>query len=141
MYEHTIGVPLVMAGPGIPAGRRSATQCYLRDLFPTLCELSGVPVPAGLDGRSLNPVLSGEVQELHPFVVGYFTDTQRMIRTDRWKYVRYPQANREQFFDLISDPNELRDLSTVADHAAVMTDLRRRLDTWLAEHDDPLLSK
>ncbi|HVA46059.1 MAG TPA: sulfatase-like hydrolase/transferase [Pirellulales bacterium] len=53
MYEHTIGAPLVMCGPKVPAGRRIDAQCYLRDLYPTVCELANVPAPQGLDGRSL----------------------------------------------------------------------------------------
>lgn len=138
MYEHTINVPLVMAGPGIPADKRNPAQCYLRDLFPTLCDLTDTPTPNGLDGQSLQPVLTGGESELRPFVVGYFTNTQRMIRTDQWKYVRYPQVDREQLFDVVLDPNELHDLSADAEQQERVANLRRRLDVWLKAHGDPL---
>lgn len=141
MYEHSINVPLVMAGPGIPADIRRAGQCYLRDLFPTLCEWCGAKTPDGLDGRSLNPLITGELAEIHPFVVGYFTDTQRMIREGKWKYARYPKAGREQLFDLQRDPDELHDLSADSGLASRMAELRGRLDQWLIAHGDPLMAK
>jgi arylsulfatase A-like enzyme len=141
MYEHTIGVPLVIAGPGVPRGSRLGAQCYLRDLYPTICQWCDVPVPAKLDGRELQPLLDGSSQEIYPFVVGYFTDTQRMIRDSRWKLIRYPQARRVQLFDLAADPDELHDLSTDAEQATTAAQLQRQLDDWLAVHGDPLASQ
>ena len=109
MYEHTIGVPLVIRGPGIAANVRSDAQCYLRDLFPTTCELAGLEIPETVDGRSLAPVLRGEQQSIYPHVFGYFRNFQRMIRTERWKLIHYPQIDRTQLFDLAGDPHELTD--------------------------------
>jgi len=51
-------------------------------LFPTVCELAGVPVPDTVQSKRLAPVLAGKVREVHPQVIACFTDTQRMIRTD-----------------------------------------------------------
>jgi arylsulfatase A-like enzyme len=137
-YEHTINVPLVFAGPGVPHGERRAAQCYLRDLFPTVCEMTGVPIPPTVQGRSLVPVLAGDRDEVYPFVVGYFTDTQRMIRDDRWKLIRYPEADREQLFDLRDDPFELQNLSDDPSQRERVRDLGAKLDGWLREHGDPL---
>jgi arylsulfatase A-like enzyme len=139
MYEHTIGVPLVLAGPSVAAGETRDAQCYLRDLFPTVCDLAGLRPPDGLDGQSLVPVLRAARNEVHPFVVGYFADSQRMIRTARWKYVWYPRSKREQLFDLAVDPFEITDLATSPDHLETKADLRGRLLQWLARHDDPIL--
>src|SRR5690606_1131724 len=68
MYEHTVNVPLILHGPGVPRGKRFAAQCYLRDLFPTACDLAGVAVPDTVQGKSLVPVLRGEAKEVYPFV-------------------------------------------------------------------------
>lgn len=137
-YEHSFNVPLLLAGPGIPAARRFAAQCYLRDLYPTLCELLRLPAPAGLDGRSLAPVLRGERAEVHDAVFGYFTATQRMIRTaDGWKLIWYPALNRTELFHLPTDPDELRDLAGEPAHAARLEDLRTRLASWQLRHRDP----
>ena len=136
LYEHTIGVPLVVAGPGIGPGVRTAAPIYLRDLFPTVCEWCSVPIPEGLDGRSLAGALRGGAAP-HEFVVGYYRDSQRMIRTDRWKFIRYPQIDREQLFDLVADPDELHD--RIVDPAAKPTAdaLKEKLSAWLFEHGDP----
>ncbi|HEY2412342.1 MAG TPA: sulfatase-like hydrolase/transferase [Pirellulaceae bacterium] len=135
MYEHTINVPLVMTGPGIPVGKRLSTQCYLRDLFPAICELAKIVVPE-MDGRSLAPVLRGERKEIHPFVIGYFQDSQRMIREGDWKLIWYPKINRWQLFNVADDPDELHDLiEDVGQHDRI-ANLRGKLIAWLRDHGD-----
>jgi len=141
MYDHTIGVPLILCGPGIPADRRVDAQCYLRDLYPTICELVGAPIPASVDGRSLVPILKGERESIYPEVFTHFRDVQRAIRTHEWKYIVYPQAEREQLFHLAADADELRNLIEAPDHAAVLADLRTRLTEWRGSWNDPTLKK
>jgi arylsulfatase A-like enzyme len=135
MYEHTINVPLIIAGPGIPAGQRRAAQCHLRDLCPTICDLAGITAPQ-VDGQSLVPILRSEKHEIYPFIVGYFQDSQRMIREGDWKLAWYPKINRWQLFNLADDPNELRDRIGESAQAERITDLRRKLVTWLNDHGD-----
>ncbi|MDY0169254.1 MAG: sulfatase-like hydrolase/transferase [Thermoguttaceae bacterium] len=130
MYDHSVGVPLVIRGPGIRAGVRTRAQCYLRDLFPTVCELCEIAIPEGLDARSLVPVLRGEARAIHPHVFGYFRDVQRMIRTDRWKLIHYPQIGKWQLFDLETDPHEIHNLADDPTHAATLTELRAKLEAW-----------
>ncbi len=117
MYEHSLGVPLVVAGPGIVADRRSDALCYLLDLFPTLAELAGVSLPSEVEGRSFAGVLKGDKQTHRDTLFGRYLDVQRAVRDERWKLIRYPQINRSQLFDLQSDPQEANDLAYVQDHA------------------------
>jgi arylsulfatase A-like enzyme len=138
MYEHSIGVPLIVRGPGIPAGQRRMGQCYLRDLFPTACALAGAAVPETVEGKSVLPLIRGEAEEIYPHVVSYFTDTQRAIRTPEWKYIEYPQAGRRQLFNLQADPAELQDRSEAPESAAIVQKLRGELIAWLRDHHDPL---
>jgi arylsulfatase A-like enzyme len=139
LYDHTFHVPLIMRGPGIPQNRRSAAQCYLRDLFPTTCELAGVKIPETVQGKSLVPVLTGKADSIYPHLIGYYTDTQRMIRTDRWKLILYPKAGQQQLFDLANDPNEMNNLSSQPEHAGRVVELRATLERWLKENGDPLI--
>jgi arylsulfatase A-like enzyme len=111
LYDHSVRVPLVLRGPGVPAGRRSSALVYLLDLFPTLCELTKVPAPRALEGESLVPVLSGKRAKVRDSVFAAYRDVQRMVRTGRWKLILYPKAGRTQLFDLERDPDETRDLS------------------------------
>ncbi|MAG94403.1 MAG: hypothetical protein CMJ48_11725 [Planctomycetaceae bacterium] len=141
MYEHTINVPMIFAGPGIARGETKNAQVYLRDLYPTLCELSGVETPKTVRAKSFAGVLRGEIEEVHPFGVGYFRDKQRMIRTDRWKLISYPQIERMQLFDLENDPHELRDLSADPERQGVVANLRGKLEDWQRSVDDPLVRK
>ena len=142
MYEHTIGVPLVIAGPGIAKGQRLATQCYLRDLFPTLCDLAGVDGPGDrIDGLSLLPALRGEKKQIHPFIVGYFRNFQRMVRDENWKYIEYPAADRQQLFHLSDDPDELHDLSADPTHVRTKAALAITLHRWMKNHGDPLTAR
>ena len=139
MYEHTINVPLIIAGPGVPAGRQRSAQCYLRDLFPTFCELASIEAPE-MDGRSLAPVLRGEKGEVHSFIVGYFQDSQRMIREGDWKLVWYPKIDRRQLFNVRQDPNELDDRIGDRQQQDRIFNLHKRLTDWLAAQRDPLLA-
>ncbi len=138
MYEHTIGVPLILSGPGIPRGKRFDAQVYLRDLYPTVCDLIGVDVPEAVEGKSFAPVLSGRTRSVHEQVFGYFRSSQRMIRTDRWKLIHYPQIDRFQLFDLRADPFELRDVVADADHASTLADLQSKLKRWRKTMGDRL---
>lgn len=137
MYEHTIGVPLIMRGPGIPAGKQFATQCYLRDVFPTLCDVAGISGTAGrVDGKSLLPVLNGTATQIHPFITGYFRDVQRMIRTEEWKYIEYPAANQTQLFHLTEDPNETLDLSGDPNTLETQKRLAGQMRDWFRARGD-----
>jgi arylsulfatase A-like enzyme len=161
MYEHTINVPLILAGPGIPVGQRRSAQCYLRDLFPTICDLAGIAGPfregeaptkpnpkskiqnlkssssaEPIDGKSILPILRGEKSEIHPFLIGYFQDSQRMIREGDWKLIWYPKIDRWQLFNLANDPNEMRDLISDAVLTPRIGNLRGKLVRWLKDHGD-----
>lgn len=129
MYEHTIRVPLVIAGPGIPKGKRNEALCYLRDLFPTICDLVNLPIPKSVEGRSLKPVIQGDEDAVYSEIYGYFRDKQRMVRDKRWKLIHYPEIDRWQLFDLSKDPLERKDLIKEKRHAQVV----RRLQSQLAQ--------
>lgn len=144
MYEHTINVPFVVAGPGISRGTRTKAQVYLRDLYPTTCDLAGIDIPASVTASSFAPVLRGETNVHHEDIYGYFTDTQRMIRSSEgWKLVFYPHIDRWQMFDLNSDPMEKNDLanSPQSKHREQFNLLKDKLDSWRKESGDPLLSQ
>jgi arylsulfatase A-like enzyme len=126
LYEHSMKVPLIMAGPGIPPGE-SASLVYLLDLFPTLCELAGAPLPEGIDGRSFGPVLRGETTTHRESLLFAYRNVQRAIRDPRWKLIVYPQVNRVQLFDLESDPDELRDLASAPEHGERIAAMRARM--------------
>src|SRR6185369_7769586 len=111
IYEHSMRVPLIFSGPGIPRGKRRDAFAYLHDVFPTLGVLAGIHAPEGNEGRDLSRVIMGKEERVREEVFLAFMDTQRAVRDERWKLIRYPKVDVTQLFDLRSDPGETRNLS------------------------------
>jgi len=122
-YEHSMRVPLVIAGPGIPAGRQAAAMCYLFDVLPTLGARCGVPAPKASEGIDLGAVLADPARPGRPHILLAYRNVQRAIRDDRWKLIRYPQVDRTQLFDLQADPHETASLADRPEHAAKVAEL------------------
>ena len=138
LYEHSMRAPLLISGPGLPAGRRTPALCHLHDIFPTLGDLAGVPAPPGNEGRSLRPVLSGQANAGRAFIGTAYRKVQRAITDGRWKLIAYPKVPRVQLFDLQNDPDERHDLGGDPAQAERLSVLVSALVTWQREHDDPL---
>ena len=138
-YEHSIRSPLIICGPGLPRGERTVALANLNDLFPTLCDLVGIPVPDSVQSKSLAPLLRHQAKHIHDFVTGMYTDTQRMICDERWKFIVYPKVNRMQLFDLANDPYELRDRSADPAHQTKRDELQAKLQAWRQANGDPNL--
>ena len=140
MYAHTIRVPMILAGPGIPQGKQTEALCYLRDLFPTLCGLSGIDIPSEVEARSLVPVIQGKADSVYSEVYGVFRDKQRMVWDGRWKLIHYPQIRLHQLFDLDADPFEKHDKSKDSCHQDTLQKLKAQLtqkfQEWESERDN-----
>jgi choline-sulfatase len=114
-YQEFVRVPLILAGPGLPAGRRVARPVSHLDLVPTLAELLAVDGLAGLQGASLLGLLQGGADpfpERVQYVVGNGTARGAGIGAlvdGRYKLVLRPEGN--ELYDLEADPGERRDLS------------------------------
>ena len=109
LYDSTLRIALMLAGPGVPAGRRVTPQARTVDLVPTVLELMGGKAPAGIQGTSLVPAFSGQApapasyaETLYPKINMGWAELRGM-RTNRWKYIRAP---RPELYDLASDPHE-----------------------------------
>jgi len=140
LYEHSMRVPLIVAGPGIAADKRSDAMCYLFDVMPTLGKLCGVATPEGSNGREFSSVLRDPAQSGRPFLMFGYKTIQKALSDGRWKLIRYPHVDRTQLFDLQSDPFETKDLSA---DAAQAERIRAMLEKLAAEmkadgDNDPL---
>jgi arylsulfatase A-like enzyme/tetratricopeptide (TPR) repeat protein len=134
VYEATLRVPLIVAGPGVSAGVVSRATARGIDLFPTLLDLAGVAVPGGVEGRSLRPALGGAALPDAP-VYGESLFTRLNLgwaplhswRSGRFKLVDAP---RPELFDLAADPGETKDVA--AAHPDQVESLRRELRAALS---------
>jgi arylsulfatase A-like enzyme len=116
LYEHSLRVPLIIAGPGIAENQRSQAMCYLYDVLPTLGELCQVKFPPKSDGISFVKTLSNPSEKARDQLYFGYRDLQRGIRDDRWKLIHYPKSNTTQLFDLKNDPYEVNDLASNPDY-------------------------
>jgi iduronate 2-sulfatase len=124
LHEQVTRVPLIVAVPGATPGRsRSIVQ--LVDLFPTLCDLTGAPIPESVQGKSLAPVLNDPAASVHEAAWSY-TKGGNALRTDRWAYMRYEDGS-EELYDMQADPGQYTNLASDAGHAPTVEDLRRQL--------------
>ena len=141
MYEHTINVPLIFSGPGVPRGKQTSAQCYLRDLSPTVCEIAHIPRPRGVQGKSLVPVLQGKEKAVYDYVFGYFRNSQRMVRGRGYKLIEYPEAGEMQLFHLETDPWEMKNRIDDPQLTEVRQGLLHVLRDFQKEVQDPLLKQ
>lgn len=139
IYDHSVRIPLIFAGPGIPQDIRSDTLCYLLDIYPTLFELLGFPIPETVEGISLVPAIKNSKKKIRESVFLAYRHLQRGMRTDdNWKLILYNIKGEQttQLFNLSNDPWEMNNLSrdpSFKDRLERLTDL---LKTRMTELDD-----
>jgi len=138
LYDHSTRVPLIVAGPGIPAGKRVDEMVYQHSVFPTTCELSGVASPPSLEFPSLMDLLHGKSGEKYDAMFCFYRDFQRSIRTKEHKLIVYPQVNQTQLFDLQKDPWETHNLADDPKYLELRTGLLLRLKRMRKELGDTL---
>ena len=131
LYDHSVRVPLVFAGPGVPGGVRDDRLTYQASIFATLCRLTGVPAPGTLEF----PDLTGPPPD-GPLLLAY-RHLQRGLRARRWALLAYAPARRLQLFDMAADPWQTRDLAGDPAQDGTIRDLLAALRRRQAELDDP----
>jgi len=109
-FEHTSRVQIVASGAGVPKGSSNALV-YLYDIYPTLCGLTGLPIPDEVEGKSLAKVIHGKQAKVRDHLFTAYMDDQRTIRDDRWKLFYRAKEDRAALYDLKNDPHELNDLA------------------------------
>ena len=138
LYEHSVRVPLILAGPGVPKGERRDAFCYLLDIFPTLCGLAGVTVPDTVEGLDLRPLLDSADASVRDDLLLAYCDVQRGVRERKWKLIEYCVNGRRttQLFDVEEDPHELHNRADDPGCAEHLERLRGKLLRWRDELDD-----
>lgn len=137
-FELGARVPLIVSVPRpATAGKVCRGLVELVDLYPTLSELCGLPAPAHLEGASFVPLLSRPEQAWKTAAFSQYVRPGRerfigrSIRTDRWRYTEWIDANGRsagnELYDHESDPAENRNLAAVPAHQTLVTELSQQL--------------
>lgn len=130
-YEQAAHIPFLVSAPGMKSGVRSSSLVESVDLYPTLCELAGLPVPAGLDGASFARTLRDPKAPTKEAVLHVYPRGQRIgraVRTERYRLVEWKNPGEAadaavlELYDYASDPEETRNLA--AEKPEVVAQLR-----------------
>ncbi len=136
-YEASVRVPLLIRWPRrFTHSKLVNKNVSLCDLFATLCDLADIPAPAGLDSRSMVPLMTDPASDWHNEVVSQVGTNHAMIKWDHLKYQYYGgsacnerEQEREVLFDLHDDPGENTNVAQLPKHAATIKRFRKRLAT------------
>lgn len=153
MYEETVRIPLILRWPeAMPAGRVVEPFVSTIDVLPTLSEAAGLSLPdspyapAGPDGRSLWPLIRGQIppdwpddaySQFHGHGASRGLYDVRLLRTERYKLVYYPH-DVDELYDEQEDPWELRNLALEPEWQPLREELQARLVRRMEQADDPL---
>lgn len=146
LYQHTWQVPMIVKGPGISNGRAKG-NVYLLDVLATMCDLTGVPIPASNEGISFKPVLTGGQDAVREVLYGVYCGGtkpgMRCVRKGDWKLIKYDVldgAVREtQLFNLAENPHEYPDHNLADDfpYEAKRREMEALLLAEMRRLDDP----
>ena len=141
LYDCTLHIPLAFVLPGrVPAGRRFADYCQMKDVTPTILDLMGIPTRIKFDGRSLVPLLEG--RERVPEPEFYITECTWMRkhgwRTPEWKLIHALEPDfhfkpEVELYNLVADPQENRNLAKA--EPAVVKMLEDRMHAHIARRE------
>lgn len=146
MYEESLRMPLLIRWPGVvrPGSVQKAMALNV-DFAPTFLEAAGLPVPADMQGRSLLPLLRGDLPSgwRTSMYYRYYHDPGHHntaahygVRTETHKLIHYWRQDEWEMFDLVNDPAELRNLAGDPAHARTFQELRAELQRLQKELGD-----
>jgi arylsulfatase A-like enzyme len=140
LYDTDNQVPLIICGPGIPAGQTRETYVYLADLLPTMLELAGVPVPATIEAKSFAASVNDPARIHRRTLYTAYRREIRTFRDEEYELILYNVAHSgaryTQLFNIKADPHEMNNLAKVpaqAERIARMTAQARQTGKELGE--------
>ncbi len=139
LFENATRVPLIIAGPGVPAaGASSDAPVEMVDLYPTLAELCGLDAPEILPGLSLSPALRDPSVRLRGSAFSQYA-TGYSVRTPRYRYTEWGKAGADgvELYDHSRDPGETKNLADHSAYAATARSLAQLLRERIAEASTP----
>jgi arylsulfatase A-like enzyme len=147
MHEPSIRVPLAIRYPKmVTAGLKTDKMALNTDMVPTILDLAGVAIPAGVQGKSLVPFLQGKppadwrkdwLYEYYEYPEYEHVAPHRGIRTERYKLIHYYLDPEEfELYDLQNDPGERNNLYSNPQYAPLVRQLRSRLEELRKETGD-----
>ncbi len=134
LWLRTTHVPLIIAGPNVSSGKRCRAPVGLIDVYPTLAETCGLPVPQGLDGHSLSGLLTDVAATWPHPAICTFGPGNHSIQSKDFHYIRYRDGS-EELYDHRTDSDEFHNLAGDNSLAAIIAQHRE----WVPATDAPMV--
>ena len=154
-FEEATRAPLIIAGPGIKSGKTNSLSEFV-DVFPTICDLAGVPIPNKLDGISLRPLMLNNIAKVNDYSISQYprklkklemikkgyTDSKMMgysLRTDKYRYTIWmnnftskqpfneSQVYASEMYDYVNDPLEKVNVVNDKNYADISKDMKSKM--------------
>jgi arylsulfatase A-like enzyme len=140
LYEHSIRVPLIMAGPGIPVNKKNNGFTYLSDINPTIYEYLNIQKPSSVEALSLMPSIKNPGANIRTQMYNVYGHWSRSIKTsDGFKLIVYNVKGvlTTQLFNLNNDPYEINNLAADPAMQSKIISMRAALKKeMLYKHDN-----
>jgi len=137
LWEEPTRAPLIWEAPGVTtAGGVCRRPVDFLCIYPTLCELAGLPVPAHVEGRSIVSLLRDPAAAWEFPAISTYGYENHAVRTEDWRYIRYANGD-EELYDERKDPYEWTNLARDPEFNAV----KKKLAAWLPESATPASRK
>ena len=162
-FEQATRAPLIIAGPGIKAGKTNSLSEFV-DVFPTICNLAGIAIPKNLDGKSLKPLMLKNTASVKDFSISQYprklkkaemtklgyTDSKMMgysLRTDKYRYTIWmnnftskqtfseSQVYTAELYDYVKDPLEKVNVVADKNYSKTSTELKSKMITFFKSQE------
>jgi arylsulfatase A-like enzyme len=138
-FETSMHAPLIVKDPRRPGGRTTRGLTEFIDIYPSLCQLAGLPLPDHLQGRSFVSLMENPDQEWKSAAIGRYRNGDT-IRTDQHRFTEYTNANGQfrarMLYDHDADPGEDLNIADRKSHAALVTSLSEELRERMGKDSD-----
>lgn len=138
MYDHSLRVPWIIAGPNIPEGKTIHQPIYLHDAMATCLDLADISKPDYVEFQSVLPLLQNDFSQARSSVYSCYIDHQRAVTDGQYKLIVYPKIDVELLFDLTKDPLEMVNVINNPEYQAVLKKARLELSQQMHIMNDPL---
>lgn len=133
LWEEAIHVPLMISVPGWEGGTRCDEFVELVDLYPTIAELAGLPADPGAQGLTLTGLMKDPTSKREEKSDAYIQVSKgHGLRTGKWAFMWYPKSKKDKeafmLYDMEKDPKQFNNLAMNPEYAAVMGELKERLE-------------
>ncbi len=111
LFDHSVRVPFMVVGPGIPKGKKIDGRIYLQDVMPSTLELAGVDKPDHVQFKSVMPIIEGKRERNYNAIYGGYLSVQRAVTEGDYKLMLFPKIQKVLLFNVKKDPLEMKNLA------------------------------